>query len=260
MIVNEARGFDFNGTTLDEFDAILVDFNSPNSTNDEEGEIKQTKGSMSDRWDYHGVEYTSPLTFEITIALPHDNTYFTIEQIRELKKWLCIDKYAWLTFEQDDMEEIYYYCKITYSSTQNVGRNNAGLVFKVTCDAPYAWSEEVTKNITSIGTATNAMSCVCDFEEYNTRTCLKLTATSDGDIYIKNITDNNRIVRVDNCLNGEVITIDGIKEKISSNKRDVIITNWNKNFFELLSGRNELLVTGNCFVEVKYRTPIRVGA
>jgi len=256
----QGMNFVYDGVSSDIYDVIMVDFESPTPSNDEETSLLTGKSTSGDRWDLYGVEYASPLTSSITI-INNDSTYIDTEKQVALKKWLCKNRYGWFQVEQEDMADIYYRCIFNNPKIYNLGRRNAGLIFTMTCDAPYAWSAEFNRKFSVLeSTGTFTFNHTSDFDEYILRPVVTITSNTNGSIEIINTSDHSRTVKVDNCVVGEVITIDGLNDKISSSNGRVVINSWNKNFLELIEGKNNLSIKGKCSVNLSYRLPRRVGA
>jgi phage-related protein len=263
MATIQEMDFIYDGLPSEYFNVMMCDFDSSSSasSNDEEANLILGKTSMRNTWSLYGVEYTSPLKFPITIAKREgDDKYFSSEEQRAIKKWLCKKRWCKLQVVQDDLSMIEYDCVMTFANMNSVGRRNAGMTFNVTCNSICAWSHEYknTYKVTT-GSLNVKLHIDSDFEE-----CmypeLIITSSVAGTISITNVTENNRVVSVNNCSVGEVITINGTKDIISSSLANrKIVKDWNGNFFRLLDGWNEITITGNCTVVMKYRYMRRVG-
>ena len=259
MTIQELN-FIFDEKSSDMFGVIMVDFDTPSASNDEETSLLTGKSPSSDKWDLYGTEYSSPLTSSITIC-KSDNTYIDSYEQRALKKWLCKNRYSWLQVGQDDLGEIWYRCILNNPQFENVGRMNAGMKLNMTCDAPYAWSQEYTKTYTvSSSTGNFSFNHISDFDEDILCPLVTITSDINGTIEIINKSDDSRKITLENCVVGEVITLDGIRDKVSSSNGRVVINSWNKKFLELIDGVNNLNINGNCTVKLTYRLPRRVGA
>ena len=259
MTIQELH-FIYDEQSSDMFEVIMVDFDTPTASNDEETSLLTGKSHSSDRWDLYGIEYSSPLTSSITICKKDDNTYIDAYEQRALKKWLCKNRYAWFQVDQDDLTDIYYRCIFNNPQTVDIGRRTGGIKFTMTCDAPYAWSREHIETYTvDSNTGSFLFNYDSDFEENILCPVVTITSNMNGTIEIINTSDNSRKVLLENCVVGEIVTLDGINDKISSSNGRVVVNSWNKKFLELIAGRNDLIINGNCKVDLTYRMPRRVG-
>lgn len=259
MTIQETN-FIFDGKSSDMYEIIMVDFDTPTASNDEETSLLTAKSASSDKWDLYGVEYSSPLTSKITIV-NKDGTYVNSDKQRELKKWLCKHRYSWFQVDQADLSNIYYRCILNNPQMVNIGRMNGGISFTMTCDSPYAWSQEMSAEYAVTNdTGSFIFNHVSDIDEYILCPVVTITSNIAGTIEIINTSDSSRKVKIENCTVGEVITLDGTLDKISSSNGRVVLNSWNKKFLEMIEGGNNLTINGNCTVKLTYRLPRRVGA
>ena len=92
-------------------------------------------------------------------------------------------------------------------------------------------------------------------------TTVKITCKSSGDLELTNLTYDTT-VKVDNCKNDEVITIDGESLVITTDDPSHdICDDFNYEFFAIGNTindrRNRIAVTLPCLVEIKYRPIIK---
>lgn len=257
MTINGMR-FLFADQTSDEFGVILCDIGSINTdSNDEASNLITTTNPFKDSWDFHYKNKSEPLQFTITIAKT-DGTYFDAFEERFIKKWLCKGKREWLQIDQNDLNNVFYYCHLINPKKVDVGRRNAGLQFSVVCDCGYAWTELNKKNYSSTTTYSFNFNGTFDFDNYVLYPTLILTSLSNGNIGIKNITTNEEII-VNNCTTSEVIYLNCKTDKIKSSNGRVLIDNWNKKTISLKEGNNQIVMSGNFTMQMQYRLPVRVG-
>lgn len=250
--------FDGEDSLLDH-SLILCDFEEPSSSNDEEVNIITNKQRGRDVWELYGLEYSNPLTFNITVC-NSDFSYFTTSKQIETKKYLCRKEYKILTFNQDDLLGVNYFCIINFNEHKTIARNDGGLVFTVTCNSPYPWSDEITKLYTSNDTLTVTFNVDTGFQEYIVYPISTITSLADGNIEIINVTENNRTTSISGCTTNEEIVLNENKLEPLSSVRTLFIDSFNKNFLQLVEGDNTLTLNGNFSLLLKYRFPIRVGA
>lgn len=257
----QGYNFIFNNQSNEEFRVLLCKFDSiTSSSNDEELEITTSKTYGSDIFHLVNIDYANPLKFTLTICKA-DGTYFSSDEQRAIKKWLCRrDGYHWLYVEQDDLNDIRYNVIISFSQMVDIGGKNGGMSFNVQCDSPFPYSFD--KTITKICTA-GALT----FDTYNDSDFadsdnaiypnIEITSNTTGTISIKNNTTTEEMIFTE-CVVGEVITISN-NEVITTTANRTIIDYWNYNIIYLIDGTNNITITGNCTVKFTYSSPKRVG-
>ena len=242
----------------DEFGVFVGHIQTINEdTNDEETNIIQSKNRFKNTWDFHGLEQSAPLKFKMTL-IKLDGTYIDSNDQRMLKKWLCKSNFNWLQVEQDDLNDINYFCIITNPRPVNVGVYTGGLEVDITCNSGIAWSEINKKSYTSNTTYTFNFNLITDYDDYILSPIATIKPTSDGNISIKNNT-TNKTITINNCVTTETIIMDGNKDIIESSNNRVLLDSWNKQFLEIISGSNSITLTGNFTMILEYRLPIRIG-
>jgi len=233
--------------------------NQRGQSNDEETNPNMTKSAFRDTWNFHGLEYVNPLSFDLTICKANGK-YIDANEQRIYKKWLCKNKMNWLSIYQDDISDVHYNCVITNPRTTDIGNMTAGMNFTVTCDSPYPWSGLKSKEYKTVDGILNFdFNHISDFDDYILYPVLIIDPTVNGNISIKNNTTNKTVV-INNCVTTETIIIDCKNDKIKSSNGRLLLDSWNKEFFEIVEGLNNITLTGNFDLTMEYRLPIRVGA
>lgn len=262
MSTIQKYNFIFNGKSSEEFGVMMCTFSSssPSSSNDEETEINIVKMYGSDIFHIIDIDYNNPLKFSICLCNT-DGSFIDAYEQRALKKWLCrTDGYHWLSVDQDDLYNIRYKCKISFSEMEHIASMNGGMYFNVQCDSPFAHSLEQNKTYTCYSnTTTFNFNYNSDFEESDKPyyPSLVITSATTGTIQITNNTTNETIKFTD-CVNGEVITISDDGTPTTSADR-VIIDHWNYGDLYFINGNNSITISGNCTLKIIYSYPIRVG-
>lgn len=82
---------------------------------------------------------------------------------------------------------------------------------------------------------------------------------STTSVLVENLTINSKTI-VSNNIVGETITIDGANRVINSSRdRRIFGEDFNFQWLPLKRGNNSIKVTGNCTIEITYRTPMKIG-
>lgn len=240
------------------YDVMICSMENANnySTNEEATNEIITKSIGTDSWSLHGTEYTTPLSFKITILDKNGKSLDIVRQ-NSLKKWLCKEKREWLCINTYDYIQPFYYCRFTNPTREIIFGNIVGLTFTVVCDAPYGYSPIQEYKYTVNGTKTFKLILETNYVEkciYPKITIKKATGT----IKIVNY-ETGEVVIIDNCVNTETITLVCGKDIISTDSSHDVISDWNKKTISLIDGVNELFIIGSCEIKFEYRLPMRVG-
>lgn len=262
--------FTYNGDSTEDHGVMICSFNGGDEEPVSGGkvEITSVKAPNSNKWIKTNATYKEPLTFSFEICkdpcsiIGSQNKFsFSPSDQVEMKRWLERKESHYLTFDDGDMENIYFNSQIKLTE-QKKGGQVIGYKLDVTCDAPWGWSEERIANLYSQKDESgNEIGIVELFDASdeigNVVPTVELTAINDGtiELYNDNTTDTTIIL---NCKAGEVITMtepfrihSNIEHK---NLRDDF--NWvypriqnsytsNRNTFELI----------NCKVKISWREP-----
>jgi hypothetical protein len=249
--------FIYAGQSSEEFSVIMVDFDSPSATNDENSELILSTTPYRNTWSLHAVQKSEPLKFRITLCRT-DGEYIDAYMERELKKWLCKGSFNWLSIDQTDLSDSNYFCVINNPQKVNVARMNGGMSFEVCCNSQNAWSNLRTKTYTSTTTNTFNFYNDSDYNNYELSPTFTIASNASQNIKIKNNTTNQEVI-INNCLQNEVIILDSENEMISTTVSRNIIDDWNVVFTTMTNGTNTLTMTGNFTMRIEYRLPIRIG-
>jgi phage-related protein len=228
------------------------------SANIETREIVTSSTASSKRFDFHGVKYTSPNTFDL-IIYNEDGSYINEYQERKLKKIFMSSKMQWLSINQPSLNNTAYYCIGTKAEIIDIGTFSGAMLLSFQMDSTGAWTNINTKNyVTSNGTLSFKLNIDTDYDDELILPILTITTTSTGDISIKNVT-RDKTVTITNCENGELIILDSSSGKISTTSSQLLSTRWNKRYLKLQDGQNEILLSGNFTMKLQYRQQVRIG-
>jgi phage-related protein len=258
MTINGYR-FIYAGQSSDIYGVIKCDIGSINEeSNDESSEIITSTTPFRQTYSLHSVEKSEPLKFKLTICR-EDGEFIDADFEEDLKEWLCKEEYHWLSIDQDDMYDKMFYCAIINPQKVNVGRMSGGIQFDVICDSQYAWTNLRKKTYSTVdGTLIFNFNNTAKINKYVLSPTLTITIASDGDIRIKNNT-TNQLITIDNCVVGEIITLDCENEIAESSTNRILVDDWNVEFLEIIKGNNSITITGNFTMTMEYRLPVRIG-
>jgi hypothetical protein len=250
--------FIYSGESSQEYGVKLGFINSMDrGSNEEPVNIIFTKNLFKEEQNFHGAYPSEPLSFKITV-FNEDGSMIDADKQEDIKCWLCRNEFGWLSIDQDDLMNKFFYCIINTINGEDVGMQNAGFTFQVTNISPWAYSEIKTKTYTSTTTLTDKFYNSAKFYKYILYPQLTLTANSSGNISIKNNTTNKTMI-INNCLSSEKIYIDCKNDKIDSSTNRILLDDFNKTFIGFVKGSNSITLTGNFTMLMQYRIPVRIG-
>lgn len=226
------------------------------------------------RQNHFGATYASPLEFELSVIKnieeDQNDMIFSRNDIRSIAAWLTSPLYP-LLFHMTDYEfdayleePIDYY--VTFSSIENVVVNGGivGLTIKATCDCPFGYGQEFSKEIP----ANSGITITNTSDNYDgfIYPIIKINPTDNGQITISNDTEQKSITFKSKGANNAIF-IDcqrlEIKDSIDSliPLSDLGVSNPADIYFpRLLHGQNKISVKGNAKVTLTYREYRKVGA
>ena len=167
--------------------------------------------------------------------------------------------FHWLDIDQDTLSGISYFVIGTKLEIIDIGTYSGGLLISFQMDSISAWTNQNTKTYTtSSGTLSFKMNMDTDYDDEIIKPIATITATSNGDISINNVT-RDETVTITGCTLGEVIILDTSSGKSSTTASRILSNYWNKKYIKLQDGENNCLLTGNFTLKLQYRQQVRIG-
>lgn len=270
------KNFEFNGKSSSDFGIMLAGFEEISSIPlGLDREINRGESNVyRPRQNHFGATYSSPLEFELSVIKnieeDQNDMIFSRNDIRSIAAWLTSPLYP-LLFHMTDYEfdayleePIDYY--VIFSSIENVVVNGGivGLTIKATCDCPFGYSQEFSKEIP----ANSGITITNTSDNYDgfIYPIIKINPTDNGQITISNDTEQKSITFKSKGANNAIF-IDcqrlEIKDSIDSliPLSDLGVSNPADIYFpRLLHGQNKISVKGNAKVTLTYREYRKVGA
>lgn len=266
-----AIDFEFDGKRLSDFGCILTTFDGLKSDVVPSGgsiTFSTEKALSSDKYNIYSSGYDSPFTAEFSIcknpcdSINSDNIEFTPREVSAIQRWLCRNnEYCKFKLLEDGYEGIYW--NGYFNSQQYIlGSKIIGFSLIFTADSPYAYLDDIKLHFTNSANIGFLVDSKSDKEGY-IYPDLTITLNSGGNFSLTNNRDN-KITIINNCSQGEVITIHGEQLLISSsdNNHD-LSADFNYSFPRII---NSYVDTGNiftpnlaCTIDISYSPIIRVG-
>ena len=231
--------------------------------------FNQVKPSGSNRFNLYSSTYATALSATFQICKNpcrlknQDEMELSLEEVSAIQRWLC-RKDGYKRFKLDKEGYEYVYWNGTFSSKQIV-LNDAviGLELTLYTDAPFAFMDEVsTEYECSADASFNLWDNSDETTDLNNsiRPNMEITILSDGDFQLVNSMDN-KIMKLNNCKSGEVITIDGKNQLITSSLLSRNLANDFNYFFPRIINTyeercNTFTPNLDCKIKITY-SPIR---
>lgn len=208
-----------------------------------------------------GVQQAPVLTFDVQFLSPDE---LLSEDVRLIQSWLFGQQtYNKLQIVQPDMQDIYYNCFITNPRIVRVGNLIRGISGTVICDSPFAWEYPKTFSLDyPNGTANVNISIdnISDNTYYEFPSVFIRMDDFGGTVRLTNNSDNGRVFEFTGLQAFEEITVDNEKCIITSNTGLRRLSNFNKNWFRLLNGLNNINAFGNFeHLEITYSPARKVA-
>lgn len=268
MAINADR-FSFNNKHSDtDFSLVICGIGNELSDTTSGGskfEINNYYSPISKSWKRIGYKYSEPLEFEFDVVKNTCNgadESFSVNDIEQIERWLMrTDEDKPLVLFKDGYEQIIFYGTFVSVDIKSVGGNDIGLSLKFQSNAPFGYGVKTTYS-TSLD---NHVVVIEDTSTEIGEICvdLEITCNSDTNIIITN-TFNGETLEINNCVAGEIITIDG-KTKIitSSVETHNVYDDFNFCYIHIgnddTSNQNGIAIQGDAYFLLSYQPIRKVG-
>lgn len=268
--------FSFNGIPCEKFGLAIYDIGS---TSQDDTISIASSGTMLEDWIpskyqsfFYGVQQNTPLTFTMIFGVdpekkrkenyPNMDDFLDRWEIAQISNWLTghKDNRKWLKIEQPDMESVRFLCSITDLKLITYGWHPWAFSCTVTCDSPYGYLHPKNFHFSCEGTkevSLHSKSTINDFY-YPT---MKIAPKTNGIISIKNQTDNNR-----EFLFSAIPVSENMEIKVNNDRGIIkcsddrnLYNYFNFNFFRLLPGNNQIILSGNFELDIICEFPVNIG-
>lgn len=262
-----AIDFNYDGVTLSDYGFIICDFSPSDGANvcDDVAPIEFGKVSYQSgkQWGLVNVPYSSCITTTFDICKNPDITepdqmQITDDEYRDIVRWLNRREFKRLFFIYDDNynRDFRYYNASFNVAKIKIAEVLYGIRLTMETDKPFAYGSEV-KNIWSVANSTTRFKLTDLSDEIGyTYPTVKITCNQGGNLSIYNDRDSRTVV-INNCSAGEVITINGEIQTISSSLNAHKISNdFNYEFPKIINTMdnrdNYFRFSLPCNVEISY--------
>lgn len=260
-----AIDFSYDGLFLSDFGMILCDFNGESGSNTISAGSKITFNKVvinkGKKYVLTGVQYDECITASFNIMKNpclHNDIHITNDEYRDLMRWL--NRSEFLKFQlfdeyENDRDVCYFNASFNIEKII-IGKELCGLNLTMETDKPYGYGEEhvVRLNITDV----NKPYYLYDNSDEigYIYPSVEITCNQSGNLTLKNITEDVSMT-INNCSSGEVITVDGEAQIITSSLNShALYDDFNFDFFRIGNTfeerRNVITSTLPCTVEITY--------
>lgn len=265
--------FEYAGEMLSDYGMMLCSFDSGGGietvSSGADVTFNQIKPIGSNRFNLYSSTYDTALSATFQICKNpcrlknQEEMRLSFEEVSAIQRWLCRkDGYKRFKLDKEGYEHVYW--NGTFSSKQIV-LNDAiiGLELTLYTDAPFAFMDEVsTEYECSADTSFNLWDNSDETTDLNNslRPDMEITILSEGNFKLTNSMDTKSFI-VRNCKFGEVITIDGKNQLITSSLSSHNLANDFNYFFPRIINTyeercNTFMPNLDCKIKITY-SPIR---
>lgn len=260
----DAIDFTFNGkNSKSDFGYIIVSFDKSSGFSEPDTaqtlEVSKENIGNNPKARLINLSYDSVLSFCFGL-MKCDGEAFTKTEIRDLHKWLMVDKYTTLLINNTYCKNIHFNAIVTNIEIKKINGNVVGIVVSFECDSPYGYETASTSY-----TITSKKSFILnnnsdDFinDEIYVKPYIKIVKDTSGDFTIQNTTLGQTTVL--NLLNQEELIMDCENMTFTSSipKRN-LYSNFNRVWVSLARGNNNITVTGNGTITISFEVARKVG-
>lgn len=224
--------------------------------------FNQIRPSGSDYFNLYSSTYQEPLTAAFQVVKNpckcNGNCYLSPVEASNIQRWLCRKNYNKFKIIQNGYEDIHW--KATFTSKQIMLHGHiAGLELTLYTDAPYAYLDRMKHVFHCVKNEPFVLYDASD-EIGSVYPDVVITVKKSGNFTLENSMDN-KVTKINNVTSGEVLTIDGRNQIISSSNLDHKISNDFNWFFPRIintyqTNRNDFIASLECDVTLIY-SPIR---
>ena len=270
----DAKGFTYNGVNSDQY-GLLIGWYKNNQQELATGlGVELVHGDMNmvrHERNQYGSKYSDVVKLEFGIFKKTEDK-FTYEESRKLNNWLrSSDVYKELYFHDNTPEPIHFYAVCTDITDVIInGINMKSLKFE--CNAPYGFlaKKKIPINSTSSWTQMNLYN-LSDDGIYYPSVKITTSASYTGDMQIGNITDDEKIMKVNfsqisAVSNAKTVIVDCKESRITDASGKLIPCykiGWddmdNVYWLRLKEGKNVLKWNGTGKFELMLEFPRKVG-
>lgn len=258
--------FEYDGIRLRDFGFIICQFDSSDVETISNGsEIKfETVSTMNGiKHELTSTTYEDCLTATFQICkhpCDNDETYVSVEDMRNIMRWLNRKEYHKFKLLDDEYSGIYLESSFNVSKIELDGKIR-GFELEMFTNRPFALQEPVIIALDIVdGNEVKTIYSFSDEEGY-IYPGMEITINANGVLEMYNASED-RTMRINNCRKGEIITIEYpmISSSLQSHK---IQNDFNWQFFRISNTfkdkENRVTVSLPCSIKMEYSPIVKIG-
>lgn len=247
--------FNFDGVWSNELGLINVSLDGGmfEETMVSSRDIVETKIRGNNKPLLHSLE-EEPIEFEMNIAFENEYTQSKIDQII---RWLFVDYYKPLYFKGSE-DRVFYCMPVDDATIVHTGFNKGYFTITMRCDSSNIYSPITSTPLYTVGLEPFIIS-VPNNGHYEIYPEISILKSGNGNISIENLNDGGSgIFEVRDLVDTEDIYLHCGKEIIQTNIVGLYrYDKLNGHFPRLVTGDNQLRITGNCNISIRYKAKYR---
>lgn len=267
-----AIDFEYDGIYLSDFGMIICNFDDSSGSTTVSAGSKITFNTVpmhkGKRYGLTGTQYDECITATFSIAKnpcnidDFSNMKITNDEARDIMRWL--NRREFLKFQifdedENDRDACYYDASFNIEKVK-IGGELFGFTLTMETNRPFGYGEEQIF-VYDMKAGTEYILFDISDEIGYIYPNLVITCKADGDLTLKNLTEDC-LMEIKGCKAGEVITIDGNAQIISTTyDSHAIYDDFNFEFFRIGNEFNdrENVITSSlaCTLEIKYEPIIK---
>lgn len=243
------RTFTFDGIPSENYSLTISSASGGDETSNLPGDVKLYTEKLFRRNDEYLFGVSIEPMLEFPVMFTTDNVELTAKDLELTAKWLFGRKnYCKLKIMQEDMSDVYYDCFLITPKIYRVGNVIRGVQAIAHCKNAWGltdvktWNYSFSAPVVGQSITNNNLS---DDSGYAYPSLVITMSALGGDVTLTNTSDSNRIFTFTGLQSNEVLTINNSLQTIVSSTGLRRLSNFNKNFFRLKSGKNIITVDGN---------------
>ena len=265
--------FEYAEHKLSDFDCIVCNINNTSEGSTDNALTYNTLNSRNNKFNLLYSDYEEPLKFTMEIAKSPCSPQkdFTHTEIDRIKTWLnrrAFFKFSPIYEEKEEFPNIY--CMGSFNvKVIPVGSKIAGLELSFTSDAPYAYYEPITYSF-NIPQADSTFTVYSMSDETGyVYANAEIECLEDGDLKIFNSCIDEKVIVINNCKKGEIISLNGKAKIISSSLQETdhktLYNDFNYSFpvivreYSEAKSQNVFTVTLPCNIKMTYSPICKLG-
>ena len=192
--------------------------------------------------------------YQFTLAFSTLTNDMNSTKLKTIASWLFKDTYKPF-YSEDDPDKIYYLFATNQVDFLTNGMNEG--YFEVTFKSkyPYALTTASTPTYTINGTQFVTINNPSNVAQYYYPQ-FEFTITDTSSFSIENLSDGSRSTVQNVVAIGETVYFDNAKKQIISSTGNSKYADFNKNWFRLVQGTNNLNISSKCNLKFRFQFPV----